>query len=118
ATAPSAAGPTLDAVIEPTLTYTALETYGTSVSTSATTWWDAAKVRMPFALGMAWLPDDLDVSSGDCEGVSMTILETEQEVGLCGTAFDTFLAGTGRMVLLGVLLLGWYFASAQVLTRL
>lgn len=115
---PDAPMPELTPLSEPSLTWTVLEDVATQIESAAMSWWADAQTRLPFALGVAWLPAAPSIGAGECQGVQMTILGQEQEVGLCGTAIDTFLAGTGRAVLLAALLVGFYLATAQVVTRL
>lgn len=115
---PDAPMPELTPLSEPSLTWTVLEDVATQIESAATSWWADAQTRLPFALGVAWLPAAPSIGSGECQGVQMTILGQEQEVGLCGTAIDSFLAGPGRAVLLAALLVGFYLATAQVVTRL
>ncbi len=115
---PDAPMPELSPLSEPSLTWTVFEDVASQMESAATSWWADAQTRLPFALGVAWVPAAPSVGAGDCQGVQMTILGQSQEVGLCGTAIDSFLAGPGRAVLLAALLVGFYLASAQVVTRL
>jgi hypothetical protein len=115
---PDAPMPELTPLSEPSLTWTVLEDVAAQIESAATSWWADAQGRLPFALGVAWLPAAPSIGAGECQGVQMTILGQEQQVGLCGTAIDTFLAGPGRAVLLAALLVGFYLATAQVVTRL
>lgn len=115
---PDAPLPQLSPLSEPSLTWTVLEDVASQMESAATAWWADAQTRLPFALGVAWVPAAPSVGAGDCQGVQMTILGQAQEVGLCGTAIDAFLAGPGRAVLLAALLVAFYLASAQVVTRL
>lgn len=115
---PDAPMPELTPLSEPSLTWTVLEDVAAQIESAATNWWADAQTRLPFALGVAWLPAAPSIGAGECQGVQMTILGQEQEVGLCGTAIDSFLAGPGRAVLLAALLVGFYLATAQVVTRL
>lgn len=75
-----------------------------------------AKDKFPFALGK-WIPlIGGDSGGGECAGIPFTILGQSHEVGICGTPIDGFLAGPGRAALLVLGMLGFYFASARVMT--